>query len=619
MLSRICFVVLLIQLAVCQGTFALPQDVVRAPPTKDDPSGADAHGPSKGPQADPVRRAAVLDAFKYNYGKYEQYAFGKDILDVVAKTGGIDTSVHDFAGTIIDGLDTMLIMGMGNTPQYKRALDVVSKLNFNSTEDNSGGEKGVVKVFEWTIRLVGGLLAAYERNGEKQEDYFLVEQAERICMKLSVAWENKNKIPFKHVNINKNSIYHEPGKSHFVSLADAGTLTIEWATLSKYTKKTKYRKLVEGSVNAIIATKPVFPGIWDEDIYPSNNSAALNYVTLGGGYDSFFEYLLKYPVLLGAGLDHPYIKAWETGMDSIVRTLLRKTGVNNFTFLADYSVTDKQPKYIFSHLACFIGGNIAYGGRLLKRNDWTQIGLEITESCGASYAATALKLGPYGFGYADAKGEYTGWDYVSASRRQFYNKHGLFVTVGYWLQAPEVLESLFHAYRITGDKKWQDMAWDIFNTVKKHTDSGEGWAPIVNVNDPSSDILHQQQTFLYAETLKYLYLIFDDPENISLDEYVFNTEGHLFKRLTGGSPASVWGKVQGTFPYTFVTGSNAAESTLPPSLPTKTQQPQHIFDFKPGSSKLEATKSLASLLHINNDAAAPMHSGLPKRNHGGSR
>lgn len=35
-----------------------------------------------------------------------------------------------------------------------------------------------------------------------------------------------------------------------------------------------------------------------------------------------------------------------------------------------------------------------------------------------------------------------------------------------------------------------------------------------------------QESFLLAETLKYLYLIFSDDELISLDEFVFNTEAH---------------------------------------------------------------------------------------------
>lgn len=37
------------------------------------------------------------------------------------------------------------------------------------------------------------------------------------------------------------------------------------------------------------------------------------------------------------------------------------------------------------------------------------------------------------------------------------------------------------------------------------------------------------QSFWIAETLKYLYLIFSDPDVISLDDYVFNTEAHPLK------------------------------------------------------------------------------------------
>jgi hypothetical protein len=35
-----------------------------------------------------------------------------------------------------------------------------------------------------------------------------------------------------------------------------------------------------------------------------------------------------------------------------------------------------------------------------------------------------------------------------------------------------------------------------------------------------------------SETLKYLYLLFSEAELVPLDQYVFNTEAHLFKRFT---------------------------------------------------------------------------------------
>jgi mannosyl-oligosaccharide alpha-1,2-mannosidase len=38
------------------------------------------------------------------------------------------------------------------------------------------------------------------------------------------------------------------------------------------------------------------------------------------------------------------------------------------------------------------------------------------------------------------------------------------------------------------------------------------------------------QTFWLAETLKYFYLIFEDDHVLNLDEWVFNSEAHPFKR-----------------------------------------------------------------------------------------
>ena len=40
----------------------------------------------------------------------------------------------------------------------------------------------------------------------------------------------------------------------------------------------------------------------------------------------------------------------------------------------------------------------------------------------------------------------------------------------------------------------------------------------------------KMESFWMAETLKYFYLIFGEPDLVSLDEYVLNTEAHPFRR-----------------------------------------------------------------------------------------
>ena len=44
------------------------------------------------------------------------------------------------------------------------------------------------------------------------------------------------------------------------------------------------------------------------------------------------------------------------------------------------------------------------------------------------------------------------------------------------------------------------------------------------VNPPERDDV--TQSFFFAETLKYFYLIFADADVVHLDEWVFNTEAH---------------------------------------------------------------------------------------------
>jgi mannosyl-oligosaccharide alpha-1,2-mannosidase len=70
----------------------------------------------------------------------------------------------------------------------------------------------------------------------------------------------------------------------------------------------------------------------------------------------------------------------------------------------------------------------------------------------------------------------------------------------------------------------------MFQSISHHTEAQYGNAALDDVTTfppPKSDSM---ESFWTGETLKYFYLIFSEPELVSLDEYVFNTEAHPFKR-----------------------------------------------------------------------------------------
>jgi hypothetical protein len=78
--------------------------------------------------------------------------------------------------------------------------------------------------------------------------------------------------------------------------------------------------------------------------------------------------------------------------------------------------------------------------------------------------------------------------------------------------------------------------------ILKNTKAPLAYAPIVDVSQLNSGFFDDTESFFFAEVLKYLYLTFDDPSHISLDEWVFNTEGrtgnHLFHRFR--DYADIW-------------------------------------------------------------------------------
>lgn len=87
-------------------------------------------------------------------------------------------------------------------------------------------------------------------------------------------------------------------------------------------------------------------------------------------------------------------------------------------------------------------------------------------------------------------------------------------------------------YRITGDPVWQDHGWKMWESVIRATQTDIGHSAIYDVTkkDKYNDKADSMESFWLAETLKYFYLLFAEPDVISLDEWVLNTEAHPFRR-----------------------------------------------------------------------------------------
>lgn len=93
-------------------------------------------------------------------------------------------SFSGWAATLVDTLDTLLIMGLDD--EFKLALDAIGQIDFTTTTDKS------INVFETTIRYMGGFLAAYDLSEGKYP--ILLKKAKEVGDFVYGAFDTPNRM-----------------------------------------------------------------------------------------------------------------------------------------------------------------------------------------------------------------------------------------------------------------------------------------------------------------------------------------------------------------------------------------------------------------------------------------
>ncbi|KAF3430965.1 hypothetical protein FNV43_RR25695 [Rhamnella rubrinervis] len=465
---------------------------------------------------DPIeieRREKVKEAMIHAWSSYEKYAWGQDELQPQSKNG-----VDSFGGlgaTLIDSLDTLYIMGLDD--QFQKAKEwVANSLDFDKNYEAS--------VFETTIRVVGGLLSAYDLSGDK----VFLDKARDIADRLLPAWDTPSGVPYNIINL-AHGRPHNPGWTGGESiLADSGTEQLEFIALSQRTGDPKYQQKVE---NTITKLKETFPndGLLPIYIDPSRGTQSYSTITFGAMGDSFYEYLLKVWIQGNrtSAVKH-YREMWEISMKGM-SSLIRRTTPSSFTYICEKngdSLTDKMDE-----LACFAPGMLALGSLGCGPDEsqkFLSLAEELAWTCYNFYQSTQTKL--------------AGENYF------FHAGQDMSVGTSWNILRPETVESLFYLWRLTGNKTYQEWGWNIFQAFEKNSRTESGYVGLKDVNSGVKD--NKMQSFFLAETLKYLYLLFSPPSVIPLDEWVFNTEAHPLRIVTrndGKDSGGTQGKKKPTF------------------------------------------------------------------------
>ncbi|XP_017852479.1 mannosyl-oligosaccharide alpha-1,2-mannosidase IA isoform X1 [Drosophila busckii] len=444
------------------------------------------------------RREHVKQMMEHAWHNYKLYAWGKNELRPLSQrphSGSIFGS-YDLGATIVDGLDTLYIMGLEK--EYKEGRDWIER---KFSLDNISAE---LSVFETNIRFVGGMLTLYAFTG----DPLYKEKAQHIADKLLPAFQTPTGIPYALVNtktgVAKNYGWASGGSS---ILSEFGTLHLEFAYLSDITGNPLYRERVQ-TIRQVLKEMEKPKGLYPNFLNPKTGKWGQLHMSLGALGDSYYEYLLK-AWLQSGQTDEEAREMYDEAMLAIIDKMVR-TSPNGLTYVSDLKFDRLEHK--MDHLACFSGGLFALGAatRQSEHTDkYMEVGKGITNTCHESYIRAPTQLGPEAFRFSDA-----------AEARALRSQEK------YYILRPETFESYFVLWRLTHDQKYRDWGWDAVQALEKYCRTPHGYCGLRNVyqQDPQKDDV--QQSFFLAETLKYLYLLFSDDSVLPLDEWVFNTEAH---------------------------------------------------------------------------------------------
>lgn len=503
------------------------------------------------------RQQEVKSAFVKSWKAYEKYAWLQD--EVTPISGGSRQTFGGWGATLVDALDSLLIFGMD--ADIDKAVGALKGIDFTRASH------GMLNVFETTIRYLGGMLSAYDLSDGRYP--ILLEKATELGDMLYAAFDTPNRMPIMRWYW-ENTALRFPAEAASLTLsAEIGSLTLEFTRLAQLTGDSKYYDAIQRISDELERQQDLtyLPGLWPITFDAKEKNFTIDRTfTLGGMADSLYEYLSKEYLMLG-GNKLQYRTMYEKFADTAKKHLLfrpmipdskRELLIAGTTRRTIYGNNEFKLDAEGQHLTCFLGGVYAVGSKIFNRPDDLVVAKKLVDGCVWAYEASPNGIAPELWRMWpcpdptncpwDEQEYYKGVvahgpSVDSAIRpktneelaRQFIERNTLrpgFTDVRdtRYILRPEAIESVFVLYRITGDHKYQEIAWKMFEAIKQATETDLSFAALSNciVSPPTK--IDSQESFWMAETLKYFYLIFSEPELVSLDDYVLNTEAHPLRR-----------------------------------------------------------------------------------------
>ncbi|XP_055383860.1 ER degradation-enhancing alpha-mannosidase-like protein 3 isoform X2 [Condylostylus longicornis] len=442
------------------------------------------------------------EMFYHAYNAYKDNAYPADELmplsckgrwrGVTPSRGDMDDVLGNFSMTLVDSLDTLVIIG--DFEEFENSVKLVIK-------DVQFDNDIVVSVFETNIRMVGGLLSAHILS-EYLKKYLhimpwykgeLLEMAKDLGYRLLPAFNTSTGIPHARVNLKYGMKDEQLRKSRETCTACSGTLLLEFAALSRLTGEPIFESRAHLAMDALWKLRHRGSDLMGTVLNVHSGDWVRRDSGVGAGIDSYYEYLLKSYILLG---DDRYLARFNRHYNAVMKYVSEGP---MFLDVLMHRPHAKSRNFMDALLAFWPGLQVLSGD--LKPAVQTHEML---------YQVMQMHTFiPEAF---------------TADFQIHWGQHHL---------RPEFIESTYFLYKATNDHYYLQVGKKALKALQKHAKVPCGYAAINDVRTGKHE--DRMDSYILSETIKYLYLLFSEPYDIilNLDEYVFTTEAHFLPLFIG--------------------------------------------------------------------------------------
>lgn len=417
----------------------------------------------------------------------------------------------NFTTTLIDSLTTVAVIG--DRQRMKELVDLV----LNTFDDFA--IDSTVQVFETTIRIIGSLISThlYITDNRKKvylgDDYdgkSLLNLATDMADRLLPAFMTKTGLPVPRINLLTK---FKELTADFVNENNAAGMSspmFEFTLLSYLTNDMKYEKISRYAFDKVWSIRTALDLV-PVSFNPQYRNSYSSMTGIGASIDSFFEYALKGSVLFD---DVDLYDIWNTAYDSL--------NVNCrgdwFYYNVDSNTGQLFTNWVDSLSGFFPGLQVLVGDlndavpkHIFFMKLWNTFGgiperwsFEITKLFSGKRIPTRPPR-----------------DQVSEEWLRMHN-----IPLEWYPLRPEFVESTYFLYRATKDPFYLNVGVRILHDLEDRFKGPCGFAGMQNLY--TGEIQDRMESFVLSETLKYLYLLFDEDNEIhyNRDNIVFSTEGH---------------------------------------------------------------------------------------------